>query len=149
MKAFELEIFDPFGNIAVNNHGKATLALADDPSGWGAVFGNLTATINKGIAIFNKVGGPTVAGSYMLHATAGGLTINSSSFTVVPGAAKKLVFHQPLAGLPVAGRCDRPLHYGGCCRHIRKRGHQQHRGGHTDRAAPPPVPRSPAFPPPR
>jgi hypothetical protein len=93
MRAIELKFLDAFGNLAVNNHGTVTLTLAGAPSG-GALVGNLNDRINKGIVTFNKVT-LRVHGSYILHAAFGGMSLNTAGFTVLPAAAKQLVFHQP------------------------------------------------------
>ena len=86
-----VEVEDQFGNIVTTDSSNVTLAVASGP---GSLSGTLTVAASSGIATFNNVKLNT-AGSYTLTASDGSLTpATSSSFTVSPAAASKVVYGQ-------------------------------------------------------
>jgi hypothetical protein len=93
------------GNPITNSAVPVTLAIASGISG-AALSGTITVNAVNGVATFSGLN-INLAGSYTLSAASSGLTtVNSTAFSVVPGAAAKLVFTtQPIgakAALPFA-----------------------------------------------
>jgi uncharacterized repeat protein (TIGR03803 family) len=84
-----VDVEDSLGNIITSDSSNVTLAVATGP---GSATGTLTVAASSGVATFSNVLLNT-AGSYTLSATDGSLTsATSSSFTVNPAAASKLVY---------------------------------------------------------
>ena len=99
-----VDVEDQFGNIVTTDSSSVTLAVA---SGLGSASGTLTVAASGGVATFSNVKLNT-AGSYTLTASDGSLTpATSSSFTVSPAAASKLVYGQQPSNV-TAGVADSP-----------------------------------------
>jgi autotransporter-associated beta strand protein len=80
---------DQFGNIVTSDGSDVTLSLASGP---GSLTGTLTVAASSGVATFNNVILDT-SSVYTLTASDGSLTsATSSSFTVTPAAAAKVVY---------------------------------------------------------
>jgi uncharacterized repeat protein (TIGR03803 family) len=89
--AVTVDVEDQFGNIVAGNTSNVTLSVASGP---GTLGGTVTVAAVNGVATFSNLSINT-AGSYTIKATDGALTsATSSSFTVSPAAASKLVFAQ-------------------------------------------------------
>ena len=99
-----VDVEDQFGNIVTTDSSSVTLAVASGP---GSLSGTVTMAASSGIATFNNVKLNT-AGSYTLTASDGSLTpATSSSFTVSPAAASKVVYGQQPSNATV-GVADSP-----------------------------------------
>ena len=99
-----VDVEDPFGNIVTTDSSNVTLSVASGP---GSTSGTLTVAASGGVATFSNVKLNT-AGSYTLTASDGSLTpVTSSSFTVSPAAASKLVYGQQPSNV-TAGVADSP-----------------------------------------
>jgi uncharacterized repeat protein (TIGR03803 family) len=98
-----VEVEDQYGNIVNTDNSSVTLSINSGP---GTIGGTDTIQASNGIATFSNVILDT-AGSYTLAASDGGLTAtDSSSFTVSPAGASKLIFIQEpsnvTAGSPIS-----------------------------------------------
>jgi uncharacterized repeat protein (TIGR03803 family) len=99
-----VDVEDQFGNIVTGDSSNVTLAVA---SGGGSVSGTATVAASSGVATFSNVKVDT-AGAHTLTASDGSLTTaTSSSFTVNPAAAAKVVYGTQPSGV-VAGVADSP-----------------------------------------
>lgn len=94
-RQLKVTIEDAAGNL-VTSGGSHSVTFAKT-AGIGSVTGLGTVTSSSQSAFEHIVG--AVAGSITIRATASGLTSATTSFTVVPGAAKKLVFSSSTANL--------------------------------------------------
>jgi uncharacterized repeat protein (TIGR03803 family) len=94
-----VKVEDSSGNVVTTNRSKVTLTLA---GGSGIkITGSTSAAVKNGEAVFSHLSIRT-AGSYSLQASDGQLTAaTSTSFTINPAAAKKLIFSdQPPTTVP-------------------------------------------------
>ncbi|HEV8060078.1 MAG TPA: DUF4214 domain-containing protein [Gemmataceae bacterium] len=88
-----VKVLDQFGNVFTGDNGdQVTLTIASGPGGF-APGSTTTATVSGGIATFSNLVFDTT-GNYTLAESATGQLNgpNSSSFMVIPGAAKSLTF---------------------------------------------------------
>jgi hypothetical protein len=84
---------DQYGNVVTTDNSSVTLAIASGPAG-GTLSGTLTVQAVSGRATFTGLS-LTKAGTYTFQASDGSLAVaTSTSLTVVPAAASKLVFIQ-------------------------------------------------------
>jgi uncharacterized repeat protein (TIGR03803 family) len=89
--AVTVDVEDQYGNVVTTNTSNVTLSIASGP---GSLGGTLTVAAVNGVATFSNLS-ITTTGSYTIKAADGALTTaTSSSFTVTPAAASKLVFVQ-------------------------------------------------------
>ena len=99
-----VDVEDQFGNIVTSDSSNVTLAVASGP---GSASGTLTVAASSGVATFSNVKFDT-AGNYTLTASDGSLTpATSSSFTVSPAAASKVIYGQQPSNA-TAGVADSP-----------------------------------------
>ena len=93
--AATMAVEDQFGNVVTTDKSKVTAAIATGTGPTGAVLsGTSTAAAVAGIVTFSNLVLDT-AGSYRLSFADGSLTgLETSSFTVVAGAAAKIAFGQ-------------------------------------------------------
>ena len=103
--ASTVAVLDAYGNRALTNTSAVTLTLSSGVFGSGSA--SVTVNANNGLGTFTGLT-EDVAGSYTLTASDGTLTTaTSSSFTVVPAAASKLLFKSSptsgVAGSALAG----------------------------------------------
>jgi hypothetical protein len=89
---------DAFGNL-ITQPLAVTLSVASGPAG-GKIIGGHTANLFDGVVTFNDISF-TVAGTYTLKATAGGVSTISGDFNIDPLAPAKLAFAPFPAGLGV------------------------------------------------
>jgi plastocyanin len=102
--SIKVDVEDQFGNIVTANSSNVTLAVASGP---GSLSGTVTVAASGGVATFNNVKLDT-AGNYTLTASDGALTTaTSSSFTVNPAAASKVVYGVQPSNV-TAGVADSP-----------------------------------------
>ena len=103
-----VKVMDQFGNVLTGDNGdQVTLTIASGPGGF-APDSTTTATVSGGVATFSNLVFDTT-GNYTLAESATGQLNgpNSTSFTVIPGAAKSLIFStQP--GNSMAGETMSP-----------------------------------------
>ena len=88
-----VKVLDQFGNVLTGDNGdQVTLTIASGPGGF-APGSTTTAAVSVGIATFSNLVFDTT-GNYTLAESATGQLNgpNSSSFTIIPGAAKSLTF---------------------------------------------------------
>jgi uncharacterized repeat protein (TIGR03803 family) len=88
-----VKLFDSFGNLVTGDSGdQVSLIISSGPGGF-APGSTTTATVDGGIATFSNLVFDTT-GTYTLAESATGQLTgpNSSSFTVLPGPAKQLMF---------------------------------------------------------
>jgi hypothetical protein len=83
---------DPFGNVVTSNRSRVTVSVSS-PSGRFATGTATTAKAASGVATFSKLIFDT-AGTYTLRVSDGALTGATTSVTVSPAAARKLVLTQ-------------------------------------------------------
>jgi hypothetical protein len=89
--AVTVEVEDQFGNLVESGSSNVTLTAA---IGSGALLGTTTVATVNGVATFNNLS-LTTAGTYLLSAADGGLSVaDSIEFTVTPGASAMVVFAQ-------------------------------------------------------
>ena len=101
-----VDVENSAGPVVTSDSSTVTLGIVSGPSG-AKLGGTVSVTANKGIATFSNLLLDT-AGTYVLKATDGSLaSSNTTSFTVVPAAAAKVVFTQAL-GNSTAGKTISP-----------------------------------------
>ncbi len=89
LATFTAAVKDQYGNVITSNTSNVTATLA---SGDGTLTGTATVAAVNGIVTFSNLS-ITEAGTYTLTLTDGSLTsATTSSFTIAPAAASKLVF---------------------------------------------------------
>jgi hypothetical protein len=95
--------FDQFGNVAPTFNGLVSLTLATNPGG-STLGGNTTMAASTGVATFTSLTLNKAASGYTLQAGSGSLIpATTSSITVVPGAATRLVVTTAPPGSVTAG----------------------------------------------
>ena len=102
--AVTVDVEDQFGNLVTTDSSDVTVAIHSGP---GSLNGTLTEAASGGVATFSNLSIDT-SGSYTLAATDGSLTSGtSSSFTVNPTSASKVVFAQQPSNV-TAGNANSP-----------------------------------------
>jgi hypothetical protein len=91
--AIKVQLLDTYGNVASNNHTTINATIGSGPNG-AALTGTIGVAPSSGVATFSNLVLKT-AGTYTIHFASGSLSLNTSSFTVSPAAANKLIFSQP------------------------------------------------------
>jgi hypothetical protein len=90
----QVTIQDAGGNTVVTSSAAINIAMGANPGG-GALGGTLTASASSGVATFSTLWINKPGTGYTLNATSSGLTgAASTTFTITPGAASKVVFSQ-------------------------------------------------------
>ncbi len=90
-----VSVLDSYGNVADTDTSDVTITIFSGPGSFAS--GTATVSAVAGVATFNDLVINT-AGSYVLRASDSGLAnLNSSSFTITPDAATKVVFSTPPA----------------------------------------------------
>ena len=98
-----VSVDDAFGNLATTYSGSVTVALTPGP-GRGTLGGPTTVTAVGGVAAFTGLVLDTASLNDTLELTATGLTATTTStFSVTPGSATKLVVTIPPPGAVAAG----------------------------------------------
>jgi hypothetical protein len=91
---------DAFGNPT--GAGTVTLSLSGGPAG-ASLQGHLTAAVVNGVATFTGLSLPEAGSGYVLHASMGGLTVQSGGVLVTPGQAVQLALTSPPPASVTAG----------------------------------------------
>jgi hypothetical protein len=94
---------DPFGNLITADNGSVTIGIGTNP-GSGILGGSLTTSAVNGVASFSNLVLNTAGIGYTLNLSRSGLSgATTSSFTVNPSTASKLVITQAQSSGIVAG----------------------------------------------
>jgi uncharacterized repeat protein (TIGR03803 family) len=92
MPAIVVDVEDAFGNVVTTSSASITLGIKTGPSGAAALTGTTTLAAHNGVASLSGIVLKT-AGAYTLKGVGGLLAqAASSSFTITPASASKLVF---------------------------------------------------------
>jgi uncharacterized repeat protein (TIGR03803 family) len=95
LPSFAVSVEDSSGDVITTDSSTVSLTIN---SGTGALAGTTSVGASSGVVTFNNVS-VSPAGSFTLKATDGNLSAVSTSFTIAPAAASKLVMlQQPTSG---------------------------------------------------
>ncbi len=92
LPAIEVELLDPFGNLASGASDAVTIAVAANPGG-GTLSGTVTVNAVDGVATFSDLSLDQAAEGYTLGASATGLSgATSNPFDIDPASGNQLAF---------------------------------------------------------